>query len=190
MKKKSARQIAAERIQDQERTRYSWEEYDKKMRLERQDESDAIAQGTLTSKNRPFLDRHAIAGAGGDPEKDEAILQGTYFDGDEYRPNILNEPRPEEQMSRDFTPAWDTTYGGPYERKPNPRPEGVAARDGSFREQFATSMANDLTTIAWLDRERARRGQDKEREDIVRQRASSTNKGRDAARPPSKLSIR
>lgn len=154
------------------------------LRRERKNEADARATGTLTSRNRPFLDHHAIAGAGGDPERDRAILQGTYFGSDDYRPNMMNEPRPEEQVSRDFTPAWDTTYGGPYERKPDPRPDELKMRKGGAGEAIATSMANDFAMMDWHDRERARRAQDEEREGIVRERAKSTNPGRDKARPP------
>lgn len=183
MKKQTARQIAADRLRSKDLVNEdnAWRT---RMKKERENEADARATGALTSQNRPFLDRHAIAGAGGDPEKDEAILQGTYFGKEEYRPNFYNEPRPEEQVSRDFTPAWDTTYGGPYERKPDPRPDELKMRKGGAGEAIATSMANDFAAMDWMDRQRARRAQDAEREGIVRQRAESTNPGRDKARPP------
>ncbi len=172
---------AAQRKLDRMQAQNAW---DTKMRLEREGEADARAQGTLTSKNRPFLDMHAIAGAGGDPAKHGAILAGTYFGGDEYRPDVLNEPRPEEQVSRDFTPAWDTTYGGPYVRRPDPQPGTVAARNDSLGEKLATSMANDFAKLDWLDRQSKRRREDENLEQIVTNRAQSTNKQRDSARAP------
>ncbi len=132
-------------------------------------------------------ERLAISGAGGDPDKDRALLRGMYFGDKDYRPNLLNEPRPEEQQSRNFTPAWDTTYGGPFERRPDPKPRSVTPRNGGAAEAIATSMANDLAFLDWLAREEKRRSQDAEQEQIVRARAESTNKGRDAAYPPSRL---
>lgn len=185
-KSKTARQRAAENLaykhvlQEIERQRKE----DKK-RDEYRKEARETAR--IPSDNTPEMDFWAIAGAGGDPAKDKAILEGMYFDGVDYRPNLLNEPRPEEQVSRDFTPAWDTTYGGAYSRKPDPRPAQLIPRNEKLTEQFATSMANDLSTMRWMDRKLERQAQDEELENIVRARAESTNKGRDQSRPPIRM---
>jgi hypothetical protein len=132
-------------------------------------------------------ERLAISGAGGDPDKDGAIVRGTYFDEEDYRPNLLNEPRPEEQISRNFSPAWDTTFGGPHKYASNPRPSELKPRQGGAAEAIATSMANDLTQLKWAEQMSRRRIADREQNEVVRNRATANNAARDQARPPMKI---
>jgi hypothetical protein len=176
-KNKSARQKAAEELAEKD----SWLQ---RYQREQNDERDAKAEGQVTSRNTQLSDALAISSAGGDPRRDRNILRGTYINGKDFRPDVLNEPVPEEQMSRDFTPAWDTTFGGPYQRRPDPEPQAVQPTSGKPYGGLEAAILTNSQRGEWLRRQIEKSEQDREQEEIVLRRARSTNAGRDRARPP------